>query len=388
MSVDRSTRTLLAAFFLLAALFVAMNRVVESAALLDWWLPLLLFIVGVALALAPNLRLIQPQVEAEPETDDDLALNPPDARIYRVTATAGGETVITDETAAAAGILPFISETATLAPPSSEAAPITPETPAPDAEPEPEVEQAPVTPETPAPAVESEPEVMSPETPTPQVEAETGVMLPKHPSQSFPVERAQDTGEPAPELSYSARTEYAEPDAAVAKNDAPAEPPAEASTTESERTEPEKEVVADKTSAPQQPYEAEQVGDITPERAERVMDEATDNAHDDDVPARTEAASARVTAQENGEGTVGKPDDLVVIKGIGPKSAAALVAAGIDSFQKLANTSEAALVEALQKANVRLVGEVTTWAQQAAYAARGDWEGFDRFNAGGSASGE
>jgi predicted flap endonuclease-1-like 5' DNA nuclease len=78
--------------------------------------------------------------------------------------------------------------------------------------------------------------------------------------------------------------------------------------------------------------------------------------------------------------TTGKPDDLLRIDGIGPKIAAALQAAGIDSFQKLADTSEAQMLEILRAAKVRVVANYATWAQQAAFAVRGDWEGLDRFN--------
>jgi predicted flap endonuclease-1-like 5' DNA nuclease len=52
MSGDHSVRTLVSATLLVAALLVAMNRVVQAAAALDWWLPLVLFIFGLALALS------------------------------------------------------------------------------------------------------------------------------------------------------------------------------------------------------------------------------------------------------------------------------------------------------------------------------------------------
>ena len=114
---------------------------------------------------------------------------------------------------------------------------------------------------------------MSPETPTPEVDTET---VERGPSQRMPVERTVDTGAPAPELKFTARTEYAEPDAAVAKREAPAVPPPDESVTAPQRTELEKDAVAEKTAAPQQPYEAERVGTITPEQADRVMDDSTD----------------------------------------------------------------------------------------------------------------
>lgn len=72
-------------------------------------------------------------------------------------------------------------------------------------------------------------------------------------------------------------------------------------------------------------------------------------------------------------------DDLTRIEGIGPKIAAALREAGIDTFAKLADATEAQLNEALAVAKLRLAPSLGTWAEQAAYAARGDWAGLEQF---------
>ncbi len=65
-------------------------------------------------------------------------------------------------------------------------------------------------------------------------------------------------------------------------------------------------------------------------------------------------------------------DDLTIIEGIGPKAAEVLVAAGIDTFVKLANTPADAVKEILTSATAR-VGHLdpTTWAQQSQLAADG-----------------
>ncbi len=65
-------------------------------------------------------------------------------------------------------------------------------------------------------------------------------------------------------------------------------------------------------------------------------------------------------------------DDLVIIEGIGPKAAEALVAAGIDTFAKLAAAS-AEEVKAILDASASKVQHLdpTTWAQQAQLAADG-----------------
>lgn len=319
MTVDRSMRNALAAILLVAALFVAMNQIVAGAPFADWWLPILLFAIGAAVAFAPSLGRAPSSEDAAPSAEGAVQtylVAPPALQLPTTTGDA--------EVAEAAAVLPFGESTTS-------------------------------------------------DVPTTVVE--------RGPSQDIPTDRTPDTGSPAPALNFSARTEHANPETSVAATEAPAAPPDKTGTA-SEHTEPEKEVVAEKTAAPQQAYEADRVGAITPEQVERIMDEQTDNAHDANVPVITESASPAVTAVErDGEGTVGSADDLTKINGIGAKSAAALKAAGIDSFHKLANSSEDTLRAAITSAGVRLVGDVTTWAHQAGYAARGDWQGLSRYNA-------
>lgn len=85
-------------------------------------------------------------------------------------------------------------------------------------------------------------------------------------------------------------------------------------------------------------------------------------------------------------GKAGKPDDLTKIEGIGPKMSAALVKAGLETFQKVADASEAELRAAIEAAGMSFSPSLTTWSQQAALAARGDWDGLrslqDELNAG------
>ena len=61
----------------------------------------------------------------------------------------------------------------------------------------------------------------------------------------------------------------------------------------------------------------------------------------------------------------GKPDDLKKIEGIGPKASEALVAAGIDTFAKLAKADPANIKEILVAASSRMAHlEPGTWPQQ------------------------
>ncbi|MEM1056646.1 MAG: helix-hairpin-helix domain-containing protein [Bacteroidota bacterium] len=74
-------------------------------------------------------------------------------------------------------------------------------------------------------------------------------------------------------------------------------------------------------------------------------------------------------------------DDLTKVWGIGPVFAEALVAAGIDTFAKLADAEIDALrgiIDADTKKSAESVNE-ETWAAQARLAAAGDWDGLQAF---------
>ncbi len=67
-----------------------------------------------------------------------------------------------------------------------------------------------------------------------------------------------------------------------------------------------------------------------------------------------------------------KGDDLKIVEGIGPKIAEAFVAAGIDTFEKLSNTSADALKEILTAAGPQFAShDPETWPAQAKLAAEG-----------------
>lgn len=74
-----------------------------------------------------------------------------------------------------------------------------------------------------------------------------------------------------------------------------------------------------------------------------------------------------------------EPDDLTRIEGIGPKMSQALQDAGIITFAHLAASSEDRLRQAIEEAGMRLAPSVGTWAEQAAYAEKGDWDGLQAF---------
>ena len=72
-------------------------------------------------------------------------------------------------------------------------------------------------------------------------------------------------------------------------------------------------------------------------------------------------------------------DDLVKIEGIGPKINELLKAAGITTFAQLASTAVDRLKEILAASGSRFKQwDPTTWPEQAALAAKGDWEAFNK----------
>ena len=68
------------------------------------------------------------------------------------------------------------------------------------------------------------------------------------------------------------------------------------------------------------------------------------------------------------------PDDLKIIEGIGPKISSLLNAAGITTFAQLAGADVGRLRRILADANLTRLADPGTWPEQAALAARGDWD--------------
>jgi large subunit ribosomal protein L21 len=76
------------------------------------------------------------------------------------------------------------------------------------------------------------------------------------------------------------------------------------------------------------------------------------------------------------------PDDLVKIEGIGPKINDLLVKAGITTFAQLAVTPAEKIKEILKAGGNRFAShDPGTWAEQAALAAKGDWDAFNKLTA-------
>jgi len=85
----------------------------------------------------------------------------------------------------------------------------------------------------------------------------------------------------------------------------------------------------------------------------------------------TKKASAKKAAPKK----AAKADDLKKIEGVGPKAAEAMVAAGLDTFAKVAKAKPEAISTILSDASSNLAHLVTdTWPKQAQLAADGKWD--------------
>jgi predicted flap endonuclease-1-like 5' DNA nuclease len=74
-----------------------------------------------------------------------------------------------------------------------------------------------------------------------------------------------------------------------------------------------------------------------------------------------------------------KRDDLLIIEGIGPKSAEALYKAGITTFQQVADMSAAELTRIVKEGGVNLVNDAKTWPEQARLLAEGKTKEFEDY---------
>jgi predicted flap endonuclease-1-like 5' DNA nuclease len=94
-------------------------------------------------------------------------------------------------------------------------------------------------------------------------------------------------------------------------------------------------------------------------------------------------SSSEATARPNIAAAVGDPDDLSLIKGVGPKLKVLLTNLGIVRFDQIAAWGEADIAEVDQYLGT-FKGRITrdNWVEQANYLAKGDHDGFaSRFGA-------
>lgn len=97
----------------------------------------------------------------------------------------------------------------------------------------------------------------------------------------------------------------------------------------------------------------------------------------DSPPPQPRPTVSRSTSQSGGSAT--GSDDLRKIEGIGPKIAGLLNADGIGTFDSLAAAEVTRLQRVLDDAGNRYrLADPSTWPEQAALAAAGDWDGLEK----------
>lgn len=218
--------------------------------------------------------------------------------------------------------------------------------------------------------------------PAPLAAAPEAVVMPE-PEPIVPSEVAAAAVRPAPDQVFQASTPdptpAIKPDVVEAEVELPAEPT------------PENEEAAGSVARPEAPEE-------TAEEAQEVLEKTDDTDAPQTLPQPGEPAEAHdeiaapapppmsepspvppsATAYKPGE-----PDDLTRIEGIGPYYRDALAKLGITTFSQLAlRTDSAALVAELKANGYRQHPTIPTWAEQAALAATGDWEGLAKLQSG------
>jgi predicted flap endonuclease-1-like 5' DNA nuclease len=394
MGVDRSTRTFIATFFLLAAVLVAVNHIVSGEPLASWWLPLLLFIIGAGVGLtawfereAAEADEVEPAATSGVKTFDYLASAESHARLP-VSTIAEPPPVVemieemeakdSEGTVADLGV-----ETMAVDAQTADASPVADE-----------LNQSPLYSDTQArsdalaasssvDAGESQPE--PPAAPPDEISGPPPVESPRDTLDETPAAEPT-TANSVPESAISAPV----PDVGEAPHrNTPEESPIE---TPAVDTNP---VGVASMDAPTQ----------TADRAAEADDLNTSFRYaDSQVRSDALAASSSVDADESEPEPAASPEDkiseiggsplvdtpprfinpdgkdnLQVIEGIGPKMAAALISAGLDSFEKLSNATEADIRAAIQAAGMRFAPSVPTWPEQAGYAQRSDWDGLKEF---------
>jgi predicted flap endonuclease-1-like 5' DNA nuclease len=88
--------------------------------------------------------------------------------------------------------------------------------------------------------------------------------------------------------------------------------------------------------------------------------------------------SAPAAKKAGPRGKTVKQDDLKIIEGIGPKMEKALQAAGFDTWAKLSEATDDQLRTAIEEAGMSFAPSLPTWARQAGFAARDDWDGLEQ----------
>jgi predicted flap endonuclease-1-like 5' DNA nuclease len=326
MTMNRSTKSLIAVIALVAALFLAVNHIVDAAPIQDWLLAGVLFAISVGFWV---------WLWQEHQASTALAVRDDEAKAgtsqeWIITRDAAGqveEPVATGEPAAATSL-----ETD-------------------DEEEEPDLE------------ITSEPDT------TGDVAEEVSEQIAEEPEETAEVvERARRGGAVAEQKIADAMA--GGPTGLTEEAMEEAEETIEEEIT-GEPVEREDQASDETTEAPEPDHPPEGEALVTPEEVDQGDAPITDERADDD--------EGIAVVDRPPKGVKEVSEDLTVIDGIGPKYRDALVEAGYATFADLAQASEDDLEIAIRGIGLRRPGSLVTWAEQAGYAARGDWDGLEEF---------
>jgi predicted flap endonuclease-1-like 5' DNA nuclease len=321
MGISRSNGTFVASLLWVAALFTAMNNIVASASLRDWLMSGFLLILGFILAFYPE-RLRGAAAEAE-EVEGEIGDS--QTRSDALAATAKPQPEELQGTVENVNVVPdsTLEETGELSGSPTDSISAS---------------------EMKAVAVEPA-EATPPASPTPPE--------PKPEAASAPIEENRYLA-PAPTLEESRKLAHT-------ANQRLSTAEMEAVEAEIGHTESRSDALA--ASAMPAPEELHGAMDNISTENSTLEDSGELSGPPTDSISRTALAAAP-----------SRPDDLLVIDGIGPKMARALNKAGIDTFAKLAAANSDTLRAAIEAGGMRFAPTINTWPQQAAYAAKGDWD--------------
>ncbi len=99
----------------------------------------------------------------------------------------------------------------------------------------------------------------------------------------------------------------------------------------------------------------------------------------EEAASQAEALAKQARDQTEAEPGADEPDDLSRIVGVGPVYQQLLKDAGLETFADIAGKSLDELEAIVKAAGRARPASIETWAEQAAYAAKGDWEGLQTF---------
>jgi small subunit ribosomal protein S2 len=122
----------------------------------------------------------------------------------------------------------------------------------------------------------------------------------------------------------------------------------------------------------------EVAGEVEEPVAEEVPEETEDPVTEDAPEPVAEPKEEPVAEIPAEEAEASEPDNLTKVEGIGPAYAKLLVAAGVTTFTQLASKTQADIEKLIKDAGKRRPASVNTWAEQAGFAAKGDWDGLQK----------